>query len=175
MAFLVGKPVWWKPVRIGWQQSDGFKWIVKQISHSSHWRVNKSIEKMVRRETPRVWVSKKYSYFIITFHKYQRDRQCLKLNVPALEIFKMSTWWWEMISLPRQSPVPAVQPGSAPRAHSASSLSPRLTSSDLLKKIISNGTLFALPVYQVEKKFDVKTLFNLKLKFDIFNAALQIY
>lgn len=141
---------------IGKQKTNGFKWIVNQISRSSHWHINKSIKNMVRKETVRVWVSKTYSYFIIIFHKYQCHHQFLKLTIPAFKIFKTSTWW-ELISLSRHSNVPAIQPDNSPKANSASSLSPRLTSSDLLKKIIWNGILFALSIYRAEK-FDVTNI-----------------
>ena len=84
----------------------------------------------------------------------------------------MSTWWWELISLSRHSHVPAIQP-DLPKADSASSLSPRLTSSDLLKKVILSSTLFALSIYQVEK-FDVPNIIEFEIEVDIFNATLQI-
>lgn len=44
-----------------------------------------------------------------------------------------------------------------PAANSANSLSPRLTSSDLLKKIILSSTLCAWSTYQVEK-FEVTNI-----------------
>lgn len=120
----------------GKQKTDGLKWIVNQISHSSHWLLTKALRRSL---------GEKHSGFespkhIHIFHKYQCDNQFLKLTFPA---FKISTWRWEIISLSSHSHVPAIQPDNLPKANSASSLSPRLTSSDLLKKIL-NSTPFAV-------------------------------